>query len=229
MQDKHAHFTDPAAVASYATDTPRKVPGLADLHRMVALLLAEQAPAEARVLVVGAGGGLELVSLATAQPHWRFTGVDPSVAMLDLARQAAAAFAERVQLVTGIVDQVPVEPFDGATCLLTLHFLDRGERLRTLREIHRRLRPGARLIVAHHAPPGGNAERWMARSVAFGAGANPDQAGTAAAGRLMTQRLPLLTPREEEELLRDAGFVDVEMFYAAFSFRGWVGTRGFMA
>ena len=42
----------------------------------------------------------------------------------------------------------------------------------------------------------------------------------------MTQRLPLLTPREEEELLRDAGFVDVELFYAAFSFRGWVGTKG---
>lgn len=229
MQDKHAHFTDPGAVASYAMDTPRKVPGLADLHRMVALLLAEQAPAQARVLVVGAGGGLELVSLATAQPHWRFTGVDPSPAMLDLARQAVAPFAERVELVTGLVDQVPAEPFDGATSLLTLHFLDRGERLRTLQEIHRRLKPGARVVVAHHAPPGDNAERWMARSVAFGAGANSDQAGTAAAGKLMTQRLPLLTPGEEEELLREAGFADVELFYAAFSFRGWVGTRDLRA
>ena len=47
-----------------------------------------------------------------------------------------------------------------------------------------------------------------------------------AVGKLMTQRLPLLTPREEEELLRDASFVDVELFYAAFSFRGWVGTKG---
>ena len=42
----------------------------------------------------------------------------------------------------------------------------------------------------------------------------------------MTLGLALLTPREEEESLRDAGFVDVELFYAAFSFRGWVGTRG---
>ena len=41
MQDKHAPFTDPAAVASYARDAPRKVPGLADLHRMAMLLLAE--------------------------------------------------------------------------------------------------------------------------------------------------------------------------------------------
>lgn len=226
MQDPHSHFMDPAAVASYVTDTPRKVPGLADLHRMTMLLLAEEAPADAHVLVVGAGGGLELVSLATAQPHWRFTGVDPSPAMLDLARQILVPFAERVQLVTGIIDQVPAELFDGATSLLTLHFLDRAERLRTLREIHRRLRPGARLVVAHHALPEGSAERWMARSLAFGATAHADWASTAAASKLMTQRLPLLTPREEEALLRDAGFVDVELFYAAFSFRGWVGTRG---
>ena len=133
MKNKQSTFTDAAAVASYASDTPRKVPGLADLHRMAMLLLAEESPAAAQVLVVGAGGGLELVALATAQPEWRFIGVDPSSAMLDLALQAIAPFAERVQLVVGLVDQVPVGPFDGATCLLTLHFLDRGERLRTLR------------------------------------------------------------------------------------------------
>jgi tRNA (cmo5U34)-methyltransferase len=225
MQDPHTHFTDAAAVASYAADTPRKVPGLADLHRMAMLLLAEEAPAAAHVLVVGAGGGLELLALATARPAWRLTGVDPSAAMLDLAHQAVAPVAERVQLVTGLVDQVPAGPFDGATCLLTLHFLGRDERLWTLREIHRRLRPGARLVVVHHTRAGADAERWMARSVAFGAGANPDRVGTEVAGKLMSQRLPLLTPHEEEELLRSAGFVDVELFYAALSFRGWVATR----
>lgn len=224
MQANPSPFKDPGAVASYATDTPRKVPGLADLHRIVTLLLAEAAPDAGHVLVVGAGGGLELVAMATARPRWRFTGVDPSAAMLDLARQAIAPFADQVQLIPGLVDQAPAGPFDGATCLLTLHFLDRAERLRTLRELHGRLRPGARLVVAHHAPPESDAERWMARSVAFGAAASTNPAGTAAAGRLMAERLPLLTPPEEEELLREAGFVDVELFYAALSFRGWVGT-----
>ena len=224
MHDQHSHFANTAAVANYAIDTPRKVPGLVDLHRMVSLLLSEGVPAAAHVLVVGAGGGLELVSMAAAQPDWRFTGVDPSPAMLDLARQAVEPFAERVQLVMGLVDQAPAGPFDGATCLLTLHFLDRKERLRTLREIHRRLRPRARLLVAHHSPPEGHAERWMARSVAFGAGANMDRASIEAAGKLMADRLPLLHPNEDEELLRAAGFVDVELFYAALSFRGWVGT-----
>lgn len=222
MQNHPSPFMDATAMANYATETPRKVPGLADLHRMTTLLLDEQAPAASHVLVVGAGGGLELVSLAAARPNWRFTGVDPSPAMLDLAREAVAPFAGRVQLVNGLVDQAPVGPFDGATCLLVLHFLDRSERLRTLREIRRRLRRGARLVVAHHAPPEGHRERWMARSVAFGSEARADSASAAAAGRLMTERLSLLSAHEEEELLRSSGFVEVEPFYAALSFRGWV-------
>lgn len=73
MQDQPLHFTDPAAVASYSTDTPRRVPGLADLHRIAAQLLAGEAAGAAHVLVVGAGGSLEVLSLATTQPGWRFT------------------------------------------------------------------------------------------------------------------------------------------------------------
>jgi tRNA (cmo5U34)-methyltransferase len=42
----------------------------------------------------------------------------------------------------------------------------------------------------------------------------------------MMKRLPLLTPAQEEDLLREAGFTDVELYYAAFSLRGWSGTAG---
>jgi len=80
-------FLNPAAVSAYVRDTPRKVPGLADLHKMATLLLAEQAPRVADVLVVGAGGGLEIRAMAEMRPDWRFAGVNPSPAMLDIARQ----------------------------------------------------------------------------------------------------------------------------------------------
>ncbi|WP_425257763.1 class I SAM-dependent methyltransferase [Rubrivivax sp. RP6-9] len=224
MPDHRVHFADPAAVASYAASAVRQVPGLSDLHRMTALLLAEHAPTSAQVLVVGAGGGLELAAMAAAQPGWHFTGVDPASAMLEVARAATAAHAQRVHLVTGTVDQAPEGPFDGATCLLTLHFMDRVERLHVLQAMHRRLRPGARLVVAHHAPPGPDAARWMARSAAYAQGVLADPARAATAGRSMTERLPLLTPADDEDLLRAAGFEDVALFYAAFSFRGWVAT-----
>jgi tRNA (cmo5U34)-methyltransferase len=197
---------------------------MADLHRMTKLLLAEGAPCAAHVLVIAAGGGLELKAMAETRPDWCFTGVDPSPAMLDLAREAVRPFAHRVHLVAGTVDDAPAGPFDGATCLLVMHFLERDERLRTLREIRRRLKPGARLVLAHHAPPADERERWMARSVAFGERAGLDEEMVTEAGRKMVERLPLLAPPEEEALLREAGFQGVALFYAALSFRGWVAT-----
>jgi tRNA (cmo5U34)-methyltransferase len=226
MDHKHAPFTNPTAVASYAVNALRRVPGLADLHRMVMLLLADQAPGDAHILVVGAGGGMEIKAMAEAQSTWRFTGVDPSPAMLDLARQTLMSFADRVDLIEGAIDQAPKGPFDGATCLLTLHHLDRTERLRTLKDVYSRLKPGAKLVVAEHSAPGADPERWMTRSVAFGDREGLDWEEAAATGRMMTGHLPLLTPTEEENLLREAGFTNVELYYAAFSFRGWAGTAG---
>lgn len=63
---------------SYAEGPPRQVPGFASLHRMVSLLLAERVPADGSVLVLGAGGGLELKALADAHADWSFHGIDPS-------------------------------------------------------------------------------------------------------------------------------------------------------
>lgn len=224
MQDKSSPFAHPAAIRSYASDVARKVPGLHDLHRMAMLLIAEATAETAHILVVGAGGGMETKALAQSQPGWRFTGVDPSPAMLDLARQAVMPFAERVDLLEGTVDQAPSGPFDGATCLLTLHHIDRLERLHTLKQIHRRLRPGARLVTANHSATQPDAERWMIRSVAFADQDGPDWQKAHSTGRMMAQRLSLLTPSEEEEMLREAGFVDVALFYAVLSFRGWIAT-----
>lgn len=34
--------------------------------------------------------------------------------------------------------------------------------------------------------------------------------------------VPLLAPEHDEAILRDAGFSDVALFYAAFTWRGWV-------
>lgn len=217
-------FLDPASVSAYVSETPRKVPGLADLHTMTMLLLDEQAPAAGDVLVVGAGGGLEIRAMAKARPNWRFTGVDPSPAMLNIARQTTSAFAKRTDFIFGTAVDAPAGPFDGAVCLLTLHFLDRRERLQTLREIRRRLKPSGVFVAAHHAAVEGQAEAWLARSAAFAADANSDPKKSAAAARAMAERLPLLSPLQEEECFRECGFSRPALFYAAFSFRGWVMT-----
>jgi tRNA (cmo5U34)-methyltransferase len=76
---------------SYAEGPPKQVPGLSGLHRMMQLLLAERVPEDGCVLVLGAGGGMELTTLSEAHPGWRFDGVDPSAPMLEAARVALGA------------------------------------------------------------------------------------------------------------------------------------------
>lgn len=216
-------FNDPAAVANYAERAKRQVPGFVDLQRMAMLLLVEHAPGSADILVLGAGGGLELKVFAEAQPEWRLVGVDPSAEMLNLARSTLAPLQSRAELVEGTIDAAPLGPFDGAACLLTLHFLPRDERLRTLREIRRRLKPGAPLVVAHHSfAKDEQGRRWLSRFAAFAVlnGVDPGQAAAMPAALL--EHLPALSPEDDEALLREAGFGDVALFYAAFTFRGWV-------
>ena len=71
------------------------MPGFADPQRRVALLLAWRLGAEAYLLLLAAGGGLELQALAAFRPGWRFTGVDPSADMLAAAATRIAPHAPR--------------------------------------------------------------------------------------------------------------------------------------
>jgi tRNA (cmo5U34)-methyltransferase len=219
MSDPVPHFSDAQSVATYAENATRLVPGLAALHRMTLLLIAEHAPPDARVLVLGAGGGMELKVFAENQQEWQFDGVDPAPAMLALAEQTLGPLMGRVSLHQGYIDIAPQGPFDAATCLLTLHFLSREERLRTLREIRRRLKPGAPFVMAHHSFPQDDKgrETWPRRFAAFALAS-----GVETAKASIFAQLPLLSPEDEENLLREAGFTDVALFYAAFTFRGWV-------
>jgi tRNA (cmo5U34)-methyltransferase len=217
-------FSDPQAIATYADNPPRMVPGFAGMQRMAMLLIAERAPEDARILVLGAGGGLEIRAFAEAQPGWRFDGVDPSAPMLDLARAVLEPFAGRTSLHHGLIDVAPEGPFDAATSILTLHFVEREERLRTLREMHRRLKPGAPLVVAHFSFPQGADERevWLKRYAAFAAASGIDRDKAEAARIGIGAQLPILAPEEDEALMREAGFSDVTLFYLGFTFRGWV-------
>lgn len=206
----------------YAEGPPRLVPGFVSLHRMTMLLLAERVPHDGRVLVHGAGGGLELKALGDAQPGWSFDGVDPSADMLRTAEEIAAMHLGRIRLHRGFIETAPDGPFDGVCSLLTFHFIPRAMRRDTLREIHRRLKPGAPFVVAHVSFDQNEPARtqWIARHIDF-AGTDPVHAE--AARHAIATKLSVLSPEEDEAMLREAGFDNVSLFYAGLSFRGWVG------
>jgi len=112
----------------------------------------------ANVLVVGAGGPAQGITKAgRLQPNWRFTAIDPSQPMLEIARAwiADAGMEERTQVILGSVDDLPNEPtFDAATLIGVLHHLPGSEAKQGILEaISSRLKPGAPLVLAgnHYA------------------------------------------------------------------------------
>jgi tRNA (cmo5U34)-methyltransferase len=136
---------------------------------MTTILLEEHAPENARILVLGAGGGIELKTFACVHAKWTFLGVDPSAEMLKLAKQTRGSLISQVSLLQGYIEDAPEELFDGTTCLLAFHFLTEDVRRKTLAEVRRRLRPGAPFVLAHLSFPQKEGERtlWLSRYAAF--------------------------------------------------------------
>jgi tRNA (cmo5U34)-methyltransferase len=106
----------------------------------------------ASLLFVGLGTGAELLPyLRFDVPGWRFTGVDPSDAMLAVARKRLEdeGLLSRTHLHVGELSTLPPGPlFDGAQMMGVLHHVEGEEaRLGLLQEVTRRLKPGAPLVL----------------------------------------------------------------------------------
>lgn len=209
------------AVVNYLGGPERQVPGYDGLLRMTTLLLAEKAAGNSNILVLGAGGGLETRAMAAAQPGWNFEGVDPSQDMLDLAKVIVGEYADRVSFRTGYIESASDGPFDAATCILTMHFVPREQRLETLRQIRNRLKPGSAFVMAHISFPQNEPDRslWINRHVAY---AETPADKVESAKQAVATQLTILSPDEEESLLQQAGFSGVTLFYVGLSLRGWV-------
>ena len=217
-----ASFRDPVAVANYRDGPPRFMPGFLDVHRMATVLLSERVGTAGRILVLGAGGGLEIQTMGDLKPGLRFDGIDPAREMLTLEADTVSHMADRVTLTEGYIDAAPDGPFDGAVCLLTLHFLNAEERVRTAREVCRRLKPGAPFVVAHSSFPQEADRRalWLNRYEAFAVASGVDTKIAGRARQAVDSSMDLFYPEADAALLNQAGFDDVTLFYCAFSWAG---------
>lgn len=208
------------------------MPGYDLLHETAAAFLRNALGEQARVLIVGAGTGEEVVRMGQANPGWRFTAEDPSAEMLAVAREKidAAGFNGRVDLIVGTVQDVPAgEAFDAATMILVQHFLpDDGAKLEMLREVAGRLRPGAWLFLANmHGNLASPSDRrryqaWKQRQIASGMSVDDAEA--------MFGGLPDVVHFVDEErtrqLLAEAGFGEIEQIFRAFVIGGWLARKG---
>ncbi len=193
------------------------IPGYDASHAMAAALLIDTLPDDANILLIGAGGGAELIRFMDAAPDWQFVATDPSDAMLDRARAKVAGRADRARVTFTVSDAVvaPEGLFAAATAFLALQFVpDDGARLASYRAVHCRLRPGAPFLLINGAVEPGDFETGVRRYVAHARFLGTedewiDQALTMIRGG----GVHFLSPQRERELLAEAGFGAVEQFY----------------
>lgn len=120
---------------------------------LVDAVLAEPRPGV--VLDVGCGTGTLANQLADADPALQILGVDGDERVLTLARDKARRFGERVRFSRGLAGSLPVQDatVDVVIASLLLHHLTPPSKLAALREAHRVLIPGGRLVIADWGQP----------------------------------------------------------------------------
>jgi ubiquinone/menaquinone biosynthesis C-methylase UbiE len=161
--------------------------------------VAEQLRAGGSLLDVGCGTGSLLLQIAQTFPAARCTGIDIDSSGLAVAREAIASdgLSGRVQVVEGdVAAAVPPESFDVVIMVEVLHEIEPRIRSAVVCGCARALRPGGWLVIVDETYPSTLDE---ARKAEF---AFPLQTGLE---ELMWGNV-VPTRKEQERLLRDAGF-----------------------
>lgn len=213
--------------SKYDTKIRASIPGYEALHSMAGDFLRRALPETANVLAVGAGTGMELITLGEANPGWRFTAVDTSADMIALCEQnvRAARMTDRVALFHGPIDSLPSTGFDAATSILVSHFIaDIDERRGYFHAIGAHLRAEGILITADLFGDKQDAafehfvETWKAHYASAGVPPEEVEADFAMNRKVAT----FLTEQDYCQLLTDSGFSGISRFYQAFLFGGWI-------
>ena len=207
----------------------RAMPSYDALFRMVQSFLRANVKDSANVLVVGAGGGNEIVTFGKANPTWTFSGVDPSEDMLAVAIQKAKDEGiedERVSIHTGTIEQVEFdEKFDAATCLLVLHFVETvEEKLSLLKTVKENLKPGAPYALVtmfgDQSKPEFDERINLWKSIWLDL-TDLDMEDVEAMEESVRE-LSFISADQIEELLEQAGFERVSQFFSTTLFGGWI-------
>jgi len=224
---------DPARAGEYEQQSRIALAGYDACHELSACMLAAAlgSGGSAQILVAGAGGGArEIVTAGPLEPNWRFTAVDPSQPMMDIAvtRLNETGLIDRTEVVLGTVDDLPIDrQFDAATLIGVLHHLPGDEVKREiLRSLATRLKPGAPLILAgnHYAYASQPllmaawGERWRMQ------GATPEEV-KAKLGKILQGADPPNSEEAVATLLIDAGLEPPLRFFSSLFWGAWIARR----
>nr|WP_285853147.1 class I SAM-dependent methyltransferase [Sporosarcina luteola] len=219
---------DSKIAAEYDKGVRRTLPTYDPMMRLSQTFLRTNLKEEASLLIVGGGGGNELKAFGPTNPGWTFTAVDPSESMLEVAKFKCEelGIAERVEFINGTVADVPGDSsFDGATCLLVLHFIaDVEEKLALLEKVRSHLKPGSPFVLVSKCGDLNDPEFKMLVSLWRDYWLDTTNLPEEKVDELMKGTLTESSIPESEirRLLEEAGFVKIANFFRTNHFAGWI-------
>ena len=160
--DRTKGFT-PALGFHALTPLYDRVVALTTRERTFKGALLDQAAIEPghQVLDVGCGTGTLAIAAQRRQPGGRVSALDADPAVLAIAARKARQAGADIAFELGRSSALPYtdERFDRVLSSLFFHHLSWGDKLLTVREMHRVLRPGGELHVADWGRAGGLVSR----------------------------------------------------------------------
>jgi len=120
------------------------------------------AAAQGRVLEIGIGSGLNLPFYSPAVNE--VLGLEPSARLIAMAQRAAHESAQRVRLVEGSAEAIPLDAQSVDSVVTTWTLCSIPNARAALAEMRRVLRPGGRLLfVEHGRAPDAGVRVWQDR------------------------------------------------------------------
>lgn len=212
----------------YDKGVRRTLPTYDSILKLVQTYLRTNTETDANILVVGAGGGNELITFGSTNPDWTFTAVDPAPPMLDIAKMKAEhlKMSERVNFIEGTVDDVETDKlYNGAACMLVLHFIqDVDEKLHLLKKIRQHLAPGAPFVMACMYGDVNDSEFEALLSLwkAYWLDATNLTMVEVEDMEKSVRKLSFIPEEEIVQLLSEAGFDNIAKFFTTNMFGGWI-------
>ncbi len=214
----------------YDESVYRIIPAYESIYELSHHLLCDNLEKEAKILVAGVGTGKEIINFSRNNSNWSFTGFDPEEPMLKIARKKIlkASLQNKISLVNGLIDDVTEKEFDAATSILVMHFLpnDRAK-LNFLKGIADKLKSGSLLILV-----GVEGEIGSNEFNTFNSAWRNQQIFKRADSYLVNEEFALrendfhFTPQKQiESLLSEAGFINIDKFFKAYLFGGYVAVK----
>ncbi|MCJ8280232.1 MAG: class I SAM-dependent methyltransferase, partial [Rivularia sp. ALOHA_DT_140] len=207
------------------------VPGYASIYEIAGCYLNLNIPSKADILIVGAGAGMEIKTLAKFSPHWLFTGVDPSSRMLDIAQfwVERSNLQNRVNLIEGLITDVSDNNlFDAVTCILVMHFVqDENQKLELLKKIYRKLKPGGLLVLTDMVIPSNPQDFKLFKHIYRKHAEFHGESDLKIEQILTTMNTSVfpISSKQETELIVKAGFNTPVMFFSSLYIQAWFAKK----